>query len=226
MTSRGTISTPVTTLVQLIPRLLYLLNRLSFVMISWDIMLTIETTNRIIMTPGYVGLCRIDDCIAEKEMLADRIRLQPFTQIKLPPSPPVVHDNLSCINNLLPPRAAYLRQWIGCALVQLMPSRLFGATSLLLKNAGLFSIRLLWTNLSEIRTWLLSFSFNKWVSNCSLPKWLPFFSLWRRVNAEADMSAPGVVSENVHVPLLSVTDVHLGRYGQYGSIWCINNFLR
>ena len=38
-------------------------------------------------------------------------------------------DDTVCLNHL-PPSAAYMRQWIGSALVQIMACRLFGAQPL------------------------------------------------------------------------------------------------
>ena len=60
-----------------------------------------------------------------------------------------------------PLSAAYMRQWTGSALVQVMASRLFGAKPLPDTNADLLSIGLPGTNFSEIRVRILSFSFKK-----------------------------------------------------------------
>ena len=62
---------------------------------------------------------------------------------------PTLHHEFHDINSCLP-SAAYMRHWIGSALVQIMACRLFGAKPLSKPIAGLFAIGLLGTNFSEI----------------------------------------------------------------------------
>ena len=59
--------------------------------------------------------------------------------------------------NSFPPSAAYMRQWTGSALVQVMACRLFGAKSFTWTNAGLLSIALLGTNLGKSESELCNF---------------------------------------------------------------------
>ena len=54
--------------------------------------------------------------------------------------------------------AAYMRQWTGSALVQVMACRLLGGQAITRCNAGSLQIRLLGTNFSEFRIGILSFS--------------------------------------------------------------------
>ena len=49
-------------------------------------------------------------------------------------------------------------------------------------NAGLFSIRSLGTNFSEIRIGILSFSFENYIWNCCLPNWCPFCPMGDELN--------------------------------------------
>ena len=73
-----------------------------------------------------------------------------------------------------PPSAAYMREWIGSALVQIMACHLFGAKPLpepMLTYCQLDS----WEQkFSEIWIRTLSFSFRKMHLKCCLPKWQPF----------------------------------------------------
>ena len=66
-----------------------------------------------------------------------------------------------------PPCAAYIRQWIGSALYQIMACRLFWT------NAGLLSIGPLGTNFSEILIKIQDFSFMKMHLKISFVKWRP-----------------------------------------------------
>ena len=63
--------------------------------------------------------------------------------------------------NSSPPTAACLRQWTGSGLVQVMACRRTGDKPLPEPNAGLLSIGLLRTNLSEFESKFYHFSYNK-----------------------------------------------------------------
>ena len=77
--------------------------------------------------------------------------------------------------NSSPPSAAYMRHWIGSALVQIMACRLFGAKPLF--KPMLLPIRPLW-NFCEILIKMVNFSFIK----LSSAKWWPFCPGGRWVN--------------------------------------------
>ena len=66
-----------------------------------------------------------------------------------------------CDHASSPPSAAYMRQWIGSSLIQVMAWRLFWRQAITRTNAALLSIGLLATNFSEIWFEILSFSFKK-----------------------------------------------------------------
>ena len=70
-----------------------------------------------------------------------------------------------------PPSAAYMRLWIGSALVQIMACRLFGAKSL---SEPLLLIRSLGTNFSENLIKIQNFSFTKMHWKVSSVKRWPF----------------------------------------------------
>ena len=63
--------------------------------------------------------------------------------------------------NSSPPGAAYMRQWTGSSLVQVMAWGSVRRQAITWINAGLLSIGLLGTNFSEIWIWILSYSFTK-----------------------------------------------------------------
>ena len=73
-------------------------------------------------------------------------------------------------SNSSPPCAAYMCQWSGPALVQIMSCCLFGA------NTDLLSIRPLGTNFSEIWIKMQNFWFVKMHLKMSSAKWRPFCS--------------------------------------------------
>ena len=76
--------------------------------------------------------------------------------------------------NLSPPSAAYMRQWIGSALVQIMAGRLFGTKPLpepMLAYCQLDS----WEQISvNFESELYHFHSRKFIWKCRLPKWRPF----------------------------------------------------
>ena len=63
--------------------------------------------------------------------------------------------------NLFTPSAAYMRPWIGFALVQLMARRLFNTRPLSKNNAGLLSFSSIGTKFSEISTKIQIFTFTQ-----------------------------------------------------------------
>ena len=71
--------------------------------------------------------------------------------------------------NPSPPSAAYMRQWTGSSLIQVMACRLFGA-AITWTNAGLLSVRLLGTYFSEIWIEFYHFQSRKCNLKCRLPK--------------------------------------------------------
>ena len=78
-----------------------------------------------------------------------------------------IKSNATAFNST-PPNAAYMRQWIGSALVKVMACRLFelGSQAIIETNAGLLSIGPLGTNFSEILIKIQNFSFMKmWSEN-------------------------------------------------------------
>ena len=72
-----------------------------------------------------------------------------------------------------PPNAAYMRQWIGSALVQIMACRLFSTKPLYEPMLTLLNGTLR-TNLSEILIKIKNFSFTKMNLKISSVKWRPF----------------------------------------------------
>ena len=80
---------------------------------------------------------------------------------------------LQCVN-AYPPSAAYMRQWTGSTLVQVMACRLFGAQPLpepMLAYCQLDS----WEQLSvKFKSEYCHFHSRKCIRNCRLPKWRPF----------------------------------------------------
>ena len=76
--------------------------------------------------------------------------------------------------NSSPPSAAYMRQSIWSALVQIMAFRLFGTKPLFWTNVGLVSTGPLGTNLSEFVIKIQNFSFMKMHLKISPAKWRPF----------------------------------------------------
>ena len=72
--------------------------------------------------------------------------------------------------NSSPPSAAYIRQWIGSALVQIMACR----QAITWANTGLLSIGILGRNFSEILIKIQNFSFTKMHLKISSAKWRPF----------------------------------------------------
>ena len=82
-----------------------------------------------------------------------------------------------CFLNSSPPSAAYMRQWIGSAMFQIMACRLFGAKSLskpMLGYCQLDEFGPLWTNFSEILIKMQNFSFTKMHLKILSAKWRPF----------------------------------------------------
>ena len=92
-----------------------------------------------------------------------------YQQLNITAAPPSSHWVNSC-----PPSAAYMHQWIGSALVKIMACRLFGAKPLSKPVLGLFSIRPLGTNFSEISNKIQKFSFKKMHLKMLSAKWQPF----------------------------------------------------
>ena len=101
--------------------------------------------------------------------------------------PPSSHRSQCCPNYLLPhgvtrpqwinsspPSAAYMRQWIGLALVQVMACHLLGTKPLpepMLSYCQLDS----WEQISvKYESELYHFHWRKCLWNCRLPKWRPF----------------------------------------------------
>ena len=86
----------------------------------------------------------------------------PEWDVQLPPPPPP------------PPSAAYMRQWIGSVLVQIMACRLFGAKPLpepMLAYCSLGS----WEQISmKFKSEFYHFPSRKCTWNCRLLKWRPF----------------------------------------------------
>ena len=82
------------------------------------------------------------------------------------------HDSSHLIT--MRPSAAYMRQWPGSALVQIMACRLFGAmplSELMLACCQLDS----WEQISVKCKWeFYHFHSRKCIWNCRLPKWWPF----------------------------------------------------
>ena len=82
-----------------------------------------------------------------------------------------------------PHSAAYMRQWTGSALIQIMAGRLFGAKPLnTWTNADSLSIGPLGTNLSEIRIEILTFSFKETHLNLSSGEMAAILSRRKWVN--------------------------------------------
>ena len=76
--------------------------------------------------------------------------------------------------NSLQPSAAYMRQWIGSALVQINGLSPIRCQTIILTNAGLLSIGPLGTNFSEILIKIQNFSFTKMHLKITSVKWRPF----------------------------------------------------
>ena len=78
--------------------------------------------------------------------------------------------------NSSPPSAAYMRQWTGSSLVQVMPCRLFGAKPLPEPKLTYCQLDngLLGSYFSEIWIGILSFSYKKMQLKMSSAKWWPF----------------------------------------------------
>ena len=76
--------------------------------------------------------------------------------------------------NSSPPSAAYMHQWIGSALVQIMACRLFGAKPLSKPMLGVLLIGPLGKNFHEISIKLQNFSFTKMHGKITSAKWWPF----------------------------------------------------
>ena len=72
------------------------------------------------------------------------------------------------------PSAAYMRQWIGSALVQINGLSPIRRQTIILINAGLLSIGPLGTNFSEILIKIQNFSFTKMHLKITSVKWRPF----------------------------------------------------
>ena len=73
-----------------------------------------------------------------------------------------------------PPSAAYMRQWIGSALAQIMACRLSGTKPLSVNNASLLSIGHLRTNFSAIWIKIKTFQFTEMHLKISSANWWPF----------------------------------------------------
>ena len=84
------------------------------------------------------------------------------------PRPTFVHVTFEPTFNSSPHSAAYMRKWIGSALVQIKACRLFGAKPLPESNADFLLIWSLGTNLNEIRIKIQSFSFTENAWKCRL----------------------------------------------------------
>ena len=76
--------------------------------------------------------------------------------------------------NSSPPSAAYMCQWIGSALVQIIACCLYGIKPLSKPNAGLLLIGPIGANFSEISIKIQKFSFTKMHLKISLAKWHTF----------------------------------------------------
>ena len=77
-------------------------------------------------------------------------------------------------HSLISPSAAYMRHWIGSALVQIIACRLFGAEPLSKPMLGLLFIGPSGTNFSEILIKIQIFSFRKMRLKISSAKWRQF----------------------------------------------------
>ena len=76
--------------------------------------------------------------------------------------------------NSFPSSAAYMRQWIGSTLIQIMAYRLFDAKPSSKPMIVFLSIWPLGTNFSEILNKIQDFSFTKMHPKISSAKWRPF----------------------------------------------------
>ena len=76
--------------------------------------------------------------------------------------------------NSSPPSAAYMCQWSGLALVQIMACHLFGTKPLSKPMLGYCQLDPLGTNFSEVLIKAQNFSFMKMHLNVSSAKWWPF----------------------------------------------------
>ena len=87
--------------------------------------------------------------------------------------------------NSSPLSAAYMRHWIGSALVQIMACRVFGTKSLpepVLAHCQLDSSEQL-----SVKSELYHCHSRKYIWNCRLPKWWPFCPRGRRVKWYLDI---------------------------------------
>ena len=86
------------------------------------------------------------------------------------------------LNVLTPPSDAFMCRWTRSPLVQVLA---FRRQAITWTNAGLLSVELLGTTLSEIRIGILIFSLKPiFIWNCRLPNWRPFCQGGDELNLE------------------------------------------
>ena len=83
-------------------------------------------------------------------------------------------DATTCVINSTPPNAAYMYQWIGSTLVQIMACCLFGTKPLSKQMLGYCELDPRGTNFSEILIKIQNFSFTKMHLKISSVKRRPF----------------------------------------------------
>ena len=90
----------------------------------------------------------------------------------------LVYSQFVDLINSSPPRSAYMRQWTGSALLQIMACRLFGAKPLpepMLAYCQLDS----WEQISvKFESEFYRFDSRKCIWTCRLPRWQPFCPGW------------------------------------------------
>ena len=118
-----------------------------------------------------------------------------------------------------PPTAAYMRQWTGSALVQVMACHLFGPKPLpkpMLACCQLFA--LLGMNFSGIWIWILSFSFKKMHLKMSSANMAAILSKGRWVNCILNHSM--TLGHHRLLRLNHKDDRNIPTSSQYHCYWC------